>query len=146
MPVDTVIPRLQTINAAITGVTRAYDTLPGKLSKADLPAMLVIPGEATQEQLTALGMAEERVYTLLLYVAPLALDTFNAAYNDARVFPRLVQAAYAAANRLNDLDTVLDAYLISDSGVQPLLYGQIQYAGIEFRLRVREVYGLTVDA
>lgn len=146
MSVDSVIPRLQTINAAITGITRAYDALPGALNKADLPAFLILPGAAEQSQMTRQGAIEERTYTLLLYVQPLALETFNQAYNDARVFFRRVQDAYAAAYRLNSLSGVVDAWLEGDSGVQPLVYGQTQYAGIEFRLRVREMYGVTLDA
>ena len=146
MSVDTVIPVLTAINAAITGVVRAYDTLPGSLNAADCPAMLIIPGPAEQEQITLQGMLEERIYTLLVYVKPIALDKFNEAYNDARAFFRRVQEAYGAANRLNDLATVLDAHIVSDSGVQPLVYGQVQYAGIEFRLRVREMVGMTIDA
>lgn len=146
MPVDTVVPRLQTILSGIAGVTRAYDQLPGSLNKADLPAFLIIPGEAEQQAQTTLGYRETRQYMLLLYVEPLGTNSFSYGYNTARGFIRLVQAAFAAAHKLNSLTGVLRAELEGDSGVTPLVYGQSQYAGIEFRLRVHEMYGTTVDA
>lgn len=146
MPIDTTVPRLQTILAGISGVTRAYDRLPGSLAAADLPAFLVVPGEATQKKLTAKGWMEEtRMYNLLLYVKPLAADTFNQAMNDTRPFFRRVQERFVAAHKLDNLDYAFDAHLESDSGVVALLYGRAEYAGVEFRLKVKEIYSANVD-
>lgn len=146
MPVETVVPRLQTILAGITGVTKAYDRLPGTLNAADLPTFLIMPGEATQKIKTAGGwMEEERVYKLLLYVKPLSLDSFNQAMNDVRPFFRRVQERFVAAWQLDALDSVMWAHLDSDSGVVPMVYGRAEYAGVEFRLRVKESYLATVN-
>ena len=145
MPVDTVVPAVQTILSGITGVTRAFDQLPGSLNKADLPAFLILPQATEQLSLTRQGYKEERRYLLLLYVAPFGVDSFSYGYNTARVFFRRVQDAFAAAHRLNSLAGVLNAEIEGDSGIVPLIYGQSQYAGIEFRLRVIETYASTVD-
>lgn len=146
MPVDTVVPALQTVLASISGITKAFDQLPGSLNKADLPAFLIVPADAEQRALTGQGYVEERTYNLLLYVAPLGMDSFAYGYNAARGFFRLVQAAFASANRLDALSGVLLARIEGDSGTIPMVYGQSQYAGIEFRLLVVETYGATVDA
>jgi hypothetical protein len=145
MPVDTVIPRLQTICASVAGVTRAYDRLPPALNSADLPSFVVMAGEATQQKLTAQGVTEERLYTLVLYVKPLSLDTFAEALNTCRPFFRLVQARFEAAYQLDSLAGVHWAHIESDSGATPLVYGRVEYAGIEFKLRVKETYAATVD-
>lgn len=147
MPVETTAPRLQMILASISGVTRAYDRLPGSLATADLPAFLIVPGEATQKMLTGRGgvMEETRMYHLLLYVKPLSLDKFNEAMNDVRPFFRRVQERFVAAHRLDNLDYVSHAHLVSDSGVTTLVYGRAEYAGVEFQLEVREIYAATVD-
>lgn len=147
MPVETTAPRLQTILASISGVTRAYDRLPGSLAAADLPAFLIVPGEATQRMLSGRGgmMQESRTYKLLLYVKPLSLETFNQAMNDVRPFFRRVQERFVAAHRLDNLDYVVHAHLAGDSGVTPLVYGRTEYAGVEFDLEVQEIYAATVD-
>ena len=147
MPVETVVPRLQTILAGITGVTKAYDRLPGTLNAADLPVFLIVPGEATQTMKTAKGwMEEERVYNLLLYVKPLRLDSFNRPMNDVRPFFRRVQEKFVGSWQFGSLESVMFAHLESDSGVVPLVYGRAEYAGIEFRIRVKESYSATVVA
>lgn len=150
MPVDTTVARLQTILASITGVTRAYDRLPGSLATADLPAFLIVPAEAEQKILSGRGssggaMQETRQYKLLLYVKPLSLETFNQAMNDVRPFFRRVQERFVAAHRLDDLDYVVHAHLVGDSGVVPLVYGRAEYAGVEYTLQVLEIYAATVD-
>lgn len=150
MPVETTAPRLQTILASISGVTRAYDRLPGSLAMADLPAFLIVPGAATQKMLSGRGsaggaMQETRTYRLLLYVKPLSLETFNQAMNEVRPFFRRVQERFVAAHRLDNLDYVVHAHLVGDSGVTPLVYGRAEYAGVEFDLEVQEIYAATVD-
>ena len=143
MTTETVIPRLQTLLGGVSGVVRAFDQLPGKLNAADLPAFIVVPGAA---EFTTIGRAviqERREYALILYVKPLGADSFGVAHNDARPFFARVRALFAGKIRLNNLDGITQADLVADSGVAPLVYGESQYVGIEFTLRVWEHYDET---
>lgn len=144
MPPSTVIPQLATIFGAVSGVTRTHTTLPGSLNAVDLPALLFVPREA--EYVINAGMTEERRdYAMLLYVAPLAANSFGQAHNDCLPFFSSVRTAWAAAAALNSLANVVFAELSRDSGVTPLIYGQTQYVGIEWTLNVRELFCETVD-
>lgn len=140
MTTETVIPRLQTLLASVTGVVRAFDQLPGKLNAADLPAFVVVPGPAEFTTVARAVIQERREYALILYVKPLGADGFGVAHNDARPFFARVRALMSTNVRLNDLDGITQADLVADSGVAPLVYGEHQYVGIEFTLRVWEHY------
>jgi hypothetical protein len=139
------IPRLATTFGAVTGVTRTFSTLPGSLNASDLPALMFIPQIAEYRILAQGRTVEEREYAMLLYVAPLATNKFGEAHNDCLPFFGRFRAAWAVAQRLDDLGDVQSTDLIRDSGTTVLVFGQSQYTGIEFTLRVQEVYAETIQ-
>ena len=145
MPPNTVIPQLATTFGAVSGVTRTFSTLPGSLNAADLPALMFVPQAAEYSVLARGHIVEEREYMILLYVAPLAANKFGEAHNDCLPFFARFRAAWVAAHQLDGLDDVLSTDLLRDSGVVPIIYGQQPYACIEWTLRVREVYGETLQ-
>jgi hypothetical protein len=145
MAPDTVISQLATTFGAVTGVTRTFSTLPGSLNASDLPALLFIPQMAEYRVLARGHIMEEREYMMLLYVAPLAANKFGEAHNDCLPFFARFRAAWVAAHQLDGLDDVVSTDLLRDSGTTPLVYGQGQYMGIEFTLKVRQVYGETLQ-
>jgi hypothetical protein len=146
MAPDTVITQLATTFGAVTGVTRTFSTLPGSLNASDLPALMFIP-QTAEYRVMARGMImEEREYAMLLYVGSMALDKFGQAHNDCLPFFGRFRAAWVAAHQLDNLDYVLSTDLIRDSGVTPLVFGQSQYMGIEFTLKVRETYAEDIEA
>jgi hypothetical protein len=140
MAPDTVIPQLATTFGAVTGVTRTFSTLPGSLNASDFPALMFIPQAAEYRVLAQGRIIEERDYALLLYVAPLAANKFGEAHNDCLPFFGRFRAAWVAAHQLDGLATVMGSDMTRDSGTVALVFGQSQYTGIEFTLRVKEVY------
>ena len=143
MTTETVIPRLQTLLGGVSGVVRAFDQLPGKLNAADLPAWVVVPQAAEFTTIAREVIQERRDYALLLYVLPLGAGMFGDGHNAARPFFDRTRALFASNVRLGDLDGITQADLVADSGVAPLVYGEHQYVGIEFTLRVVEHYDET---
>lgn len=147
MTVATVCERLARIQGNITGVTKAFDMdeMPNKLNTAQLPGWITVPGEATYEHPDPTTEIETRLYYMLLYVAPIEAPS-QIAFRMNLLAPFLdrVPAAFAARNGLESLAGVLRSELVADNGqIQPLEYGGLLYAGIEFRLQVVEVTEVT---
>lgn len=140
MPVETVVPRIIEIVEALSEIGRVFDGVPGSINKADLPALIVVPQDATYTRITATQIKERRNYALLLFLSPTTMDRYGEAYRDARRFMRLIPEAFTAANNLRDLPSVTYATVVADSGPQPYTYAQTQYIIVEFTLQVDETY------
>jgi len=64
---------IQTLNAAITGITTAPTVYPGALNTADLPCALIFTGEGEWQHTTIGGSARHnRTYRIRVYVTPIA--------------------------------------------------------------------------
>ena len=146
MSVTAIVTRLTLIQKDVDGVRRAYDLddMPNKLGP--LPAVVNFPGVATYEGHGSGDITETRDYIMRLYVTP-AQRPIDAAKKAALVEPffRRFVAAFADAQQLNDLGDVQWAWIGEDSGLMGMQYADTWYAGIEFRLTVKETWNTTVS-
>lgn len=146
MSVSAIATRLALIQTDIAGVRKAYDldNMPDKLGP--LPAVVNFPGETTYEGYGSGDIVETRDYAMRLYVTP-AQRPIDAAKKASRVAPffRRFVVAFADAQQLNDLGDVQWAWISGDSGLMALQYADQWFAGIEFRLTVKETWNTTVS-
>lgn len=154
LAISTVKTRLSEIQAAISGVKRAYVDAPMSLAEADLPLFCTFLGPATvdYEQFgdgEALGM---RDYLMRLYVTPVQSGEDGEAEKAVETFVASVYAAFqarpglssATAGHTSPLEGVEMARLISDNGAAVLPFAGVNFLGIEFRLRVWEIASYTL--
>ena len=145
MSIGTIVTRLALIQSDIAGIRKAYDldNMPNKLGP--LPAIVNFPGETTYEGYGSGDITETRDYVMRLYVTP-AQRPIDAAKKASRVAPffRRFMIAFAGAQQLNDLGDVQWAWIGTDSGLIAMQYADEWFAGIEFRLTVKETRNTTV--
>ncbi len=141
MSVVTVKTRLAAIQAAISGVGRAYPQAPLSLPGSDLPAFVTYTGQATNDwRITGSDVdSETRIYLMRLYVAPLQQGVPGEMERLCQPFFASVRDAFGARPGLEILNGVLTATLLGDGGPAVMAYGSVQYIGIEFRLQVIEL-------
>lgn len=148
MTVETVTDQLATIEAAITGITKAYslDEIPNKLSAAVLPAIINVPGKALYERRGDRLAAEIRNYRAILYVAPLEspVDFWRKA-NTAEPLFAAIRNALLARMTLESISNVEDCELTEDTGLIPIVDFGMTYVGVEFTVRVTELVRVTYD-
>ena len=148
MSIKAVATRLVLIQKGIDGVRRAYDldNMPNKLQASLLPAVVNFPGETTYGWGVAGDIIETRVWHMRLYVTPAQMP-IDAAKKAARVEPffRRFVVAFADAQQLNDLGDVQWAWIGEDGGLIAMQYADEWFAGIEFRLTVKETWNTTVS-
>lgn len=138
MSVQTVKAKLAEIEAAITGITRAYAQAPHALTTADLPAVVNFLGAAEYDFLTVGKVTrEKRTYLVRVYVAPVSSGAAYEAEKLCEPFFARLRDALGNAHTLAGL--VSDARLTADGGVQVFGHGNVDYIGIEFRLLVTEL-------
>lgn len=146
MSITTIATRLALIQKDIDGVRRAYDLddMPNKLGP--LPAVVNLPGPATHEGYGSGDITEMREWSMRLYVAPAQLP-IDAAKKAALVEPffRRFLIAFADAQQLNDLGDVQWAWIGEDSGLMGMEYAGDWFAGIEFKLAVKETWNTEVS-
>lgn len=145
MSVVTVKTRLATIQAAITGVKRAYAQAPLSLPDSDLPCFVNFTGAATHESRVggADVDAETRQYLMRLFIKKSGQGIDGEAERLCEPFFDLVRDTFMARPGLEQLNSVQLARLLGDSGVNALVYAGEQYIGIEFRLQVMELLRVT---
>jgi len=142
MTVGTVLDKLATIQATITGITKAYghDDLPNSLKTAQLPAFINLPGAATSEDV--FGQAAEvetRTYRMLLYVTPIERPSDIATrMNRVEPFFDRVKDKFRSYALLDSLTDVIFTSTVDDIGLTAMEYAGVLYAGVEFTLDVME--------
>ena len=148
MSVSTIVTRLALIQNDIDGVRRAYDLddMPNRLQATLLPAVVNFPGPAAYEGFGSGDIVETREYLMRLYVTP-AQTPIDAAKKASRVEPffRRFLIAFADAQQLDDLGDVQWAWIGEDGGLIAMQYADDWFAGIEFRLTVKETWNTTVS-
>ena len=142
MSLESIITRLQTIEASITGITRAYDEAPESIGSVDLPAVLNIPGEGSlATEASGWGRTDHTIHIQVLVTPRTDLPSDEA---KVRPFVNRFRDAFAHAEKLNDLSTVAHAELTAYRyGV--FAYAGQEYLGVEFTLEVTEKEAITVD-
>jgi hypothetical protein len=147
MSVQTIATRLARIQGDIQGVVSAFDLdkIPNKLTSADLPAFVNVPGEATAQWRADDLWAETRLWYMVLYIKPLSRP-YEIAYRMAAVRPFFarVRDAFVARKTLESLRYLEDSTYLGDGGnVMPLVFAGTEYSGIEFRLQTVELTNVT---
>ena len=139
MSITTTIATLQAKNALITGVTTAPTKFPASINTADLPLVLVLPGEGSWGT-QAIGLKrQDRIYRILVYVEAVGQATIDERMND--VIP-LLQAFGAAY--LSDISFLSDSNIdqvqipFTDGGAVVLPYAGNDYTGFEMRVTITE--------
>jgi len=137
MSVSSIITAAQVINAGVAGVTSAPDlsALPLTLESIQLPAAIVIPGQATWQRAgMGGGWKCERQYMIRCLVTPDSTEPVIA-------FPRVATLIEAMGAVWRATKTVGGALVtnVEDQGSQRTYgYGGAQFYGCEFRITVKE--------
>jgi hypothetical protein len=145
MSVNTTRPRIIAAWQQITGVQHVYAHIPRVIQPAELPGVIVFPGEASYEDFASDMTMENRVYRCWLFLAEAKLGVEGQAEIDADPWFDRVRSHFVARPGLELDDTtppqdiVFDSTYEGDSGFTIRPYGNKQYGIIEFRLRVNEL-------
>lgn len=147
---DQIRQRLADIQAAVSGVKRAYTRAPQALADSDLPAFCTFAGPATVAILSE-GLAEEtRTWLMRLYVKPILSGIDGEAEKAVEPFLLSVRNAFLAHPLLGNgtkdsaLPFVEKAVWLGDSGVQVIGFAGQQYLGVEYRLNLTMVVPIQI--
>ena len=145
--------RLTEIQAAITGVKKAFIDSPPSLAEADLPLFLNFTGPATTDYaMYGDGEAlQTRDYLMRMYVTPVQAGESGEAEKAVEALIPAIYGAFFARPGLSGtamghtapLAGIREATIISDTGVSVFTFAGAQYLGTEFKIRVNEEISFT---
>ena len=144
MSLTAIVDRLQTINAGITGITRAFKRPPETIETAQLPAIAVVLGTwvIRDDEPYISGRRVEHNLKLRVYGNPHGQELNHAARQaDLEPFFERVLDTYQQAMLLNELDG--SRYEAKITGCRYGVAGG--YDTLEFDLLIVEKYIVTVD-
>lgn len=154
MDITAVKTRLSEIQAAITGVKRAYLNAPLSIPESDLPLFINYTGQAQNDyELYGDGeINEAREFIMRLYVAPIQAGISGEAEAKVEPFFPLVYAAFGARPGLSSATTghtsplagIKFAFIMADGGVSVLQFAGESFIGAEFRIRVTDIQSYTL--
>ena len=148
MSVAATVTGIQTVNAAITGVTSAPTAMPGSLNTADLPLAITIPGPAEWQNNSAGWGFQFRTYFVRVYVKPISQDVVaDGGFQDAMTLIQRFGDKY-----MEDVTFGGVVNTVRDDGAQPpildggvradMTWGsdpsQAPYWGFEFQITTKE--------
>jgi len=135
MSIPVTINTLQMLHRDIGGVKLAPIVYPGSLNAADLPLVLVWPGRATTQAVTARGHIQktQRVYSVRVYVDPVGQNNYDAPAQESIVLLGRFLDCYLSNTSL--MDGYIQIVQVNDSGPTSASYGQtpLLYAGQAYR-------------
>ena len=149
MSVSATVAGIQTVNAAITGVTSAPTAMPGSLTTAALPLAITVPGPAEWDNASDGWGHQFRTYIVRFFVKPIAQDvTADGGFQESLT---LLQAAGDKYMTDTTFGGVI-ATLRYDGPQPPLTDGGVRadmtwstpgqppfYWGFEFQITVKEL-------
>ncbi len=150
MSIASVRLRLQTLQSAIPGITKANAQLPrGKIPDMELPTFLnfVRPATYDTDKLGDSDVEVTRQFAMWLLVQPAVECEEGEGENLVEPFIDLVARYFLARPSLGNLIGVSDSYITEDSGPKRLVWpGTPQnpvavYWGVEFKLDVIDIFG-----
>lgn len=148
MTIESVKTALAAIEAAIIpGSGHSYATAPASLPPGDLPIFINLTGPATVDWSRGGSDkgVETRQYTIMLFVDRVGQGLWGEREARAEDLIQQTRDAFAAHPHLGGVARVMSSEYVSDSGITVLNYGNEEYIGIEFVVRVTEwiprVYG-----
>lgn len=137
---------IQSIGAAVEGITKAFDPPPVNLVSADLPAQVVFTGQAQRDhaELGANLVVITRMFRVQVAVMPVGQGNPNKRESTIRPLLDRHIDAFEAHPTLGKLVGVREAEVAYDSGVVLLVeYGQ-KFIGYEIGLQVTTVERRTI--
>lgn len=149
MSVQDTVERIATLAGAIEGVKTAFESIPRIINAAQVPAIVIFPGEANYDK-TSLGeqsVLEARVYRIVLFYAEAAFGTQNQQQIGIEPMFTRIRDYFLARPGLSLPDSptnvIYDATMQGDAGFQIIDYPTgtdktTSFAAIEFRLSCRE--------
>jgi len=146
MSVSATVTGIQTVNAAISGVTSAPTAMPGSLTTAMLPLAITIPGPAEWQNNSDGWGFQFRTYYVRFYVKPIAQDVVpDGGFQDAVTLIQAAGDAYMADTTFGGVVNTVrlnEGYVpISDGGVRADMKwgaGETPYWGFEFQIVTKE--------
>lgn len=148
MTVVTTSARIAAMAALIPGIQTAFASIPRVVQDAELPAVVIFPGEATYD-VDTFGdndVVETRLYRILFLIQKAAYGTETQAQVAIEPFFNTIRDYFLARPGLELTGATLpqvvvyDSVMLGDSGYQIIGYpdAQSSYAAIEYRLSVKE--------
>jgi hypothetical protein len=147
MTIQTSIAALQTLHAAVTGVTAAPTAYPSSLDTAGLPCILVLPTEGTVDlESFAAKKRGDDIYRVYVYVAPVSqgAGTNEGVQLAIDLMQRLRDLYVTAANVALTSGTYQATLKVSSgdpvrhSPIGTLDFGGVAYRGFTFDVGVME--------
>jgi hypothetical protein len=143
MSVPSVKARLQLLLEALPGVRAVYTQ--SLRNTAEFPSFVITTGPATYERLESDMTTIRRAYRLLLLVKPAELGVQLEAEEASEPFYALMSDLLQERPGLwittpnNTVDGVLDAGLLSDTGLVARSLAGVDWLGVEWELEVLEL-------
>jgi hypothetical protein len=136
-----IVAALQTLHAGISGIASAPTDYPGALNAAELPCVLVFPGEATHICARIGNARTNREYRVHVFCAPVVQGKDAAGMQSVLdLLPRFVAAYFGARTLVSGSDQAFLDSSFRDSGHAVLEYAGVMYHGFTFSLNISEVY------
>jgi hypothetical protein len=141
MSIQLVCAGIQTIGAAVSGITMAFDVPPANLETAELPALFVFTGRASDDEeiLGSDEVMETRTYRVQVAVLPTGQGDPNTRERLCRPLIEAVVQAFESHPSLGGVAGVQNAYPSGDSGVAILPEWGGKFIGFEVQLSVTTV-------
>ena len=145
MSISSQITAIQTVNAAITGITSAPTAIPGKLNTASLPIALCFVGPGESTEVSDFGK-QHRTFYVRVYVKPITQDIYpDAGYSEAYGLLQTFIETYlsditfsAAIDHLGRGAMRNAVPTVEDSGIVALEYAGTLYHGFEITIETKE--------
>ena len=149
MSVQETVTRIATLAGQVEGVKTAFEQIPRIISNAQVPAIVIFPGEATYD-VTTLGeqsVLEDRIYRIVLFYAEAAFGTQGQQQIGIEPMFTRIRDYFLARPGLSlsgdNTNVIYDATMQGDAGFQIVDYPSgtdktTSFAAIEFRLSCRE--------
>lgn len=144
MSVSTTRPQFILAYRQITGVQHVFDHIPRTIQTAEMPGVIVFPGEMDfTKEANDLG-SDDRIYRCWLILAEAKLGIEGQTEIDADPWFSRVRDHFVARpgleldNATLPQDVVFNSEFLGDGGFSIRPYGSKDYAVIEFRHRVNE--------
>lgn len=146
MTVPDVLLGLSTLEAAITGIKRAYQFPPQSLERADIPCCVNLPGNASHSKIADGYIVEQRDYSVLVAVGRQSEKRIDELTEKAATLIDPVIIAFEGSIMLGGVADVQEMKLTSDTGVVTLEYQNDadRYVGFELNLQITSKQAITV--
>jgi len=134
-----VIAAIQTVNAAITGVTSAPTAMPAALNDTDLPCALTMVESFTwSEQAVGLSRRDATYAVRVLVKAVAQGQSIDEGYQNVLTLLQAFWDKYAAENDGGRFGGKVEQITEFSGDIAPLTFAGISYQGFTIRLKVVE--------